>query len=130
MASIISRGARRGFSSGAAIAAHYNRPAPFHISHHSGFINGTWTSAKDTFAVNNPATGDRLALVSDMGPSHTLSAISAATNAQAAWAAEPVSSRSSLLMKLHALLLTHADSLATLLTLECGKPWDVRAPLL
>jgi succinate-semialdehyde dehydrogenase / glutarate-semialdehyde dehydrogenase len=60
--------------------------------------------------------------VADMSPATVNSAVAAAVRAQPAWAAETAQSRSSLLMELHNLMVKHADSLATLLSLECGKP--------
>ena len=73
----------------------------------------------------NPATGLGIADIPDMGTSQTMEAIAAATKAQDKWGGEPAAVRSALLMKLHALVLKNADALATLVTLECGKPWEV-----
>ena len=48
------------------------------------FVNGAWTASEDSkrFAVTNPATGEELALVSDLAGGQTEYAITAA---DAAW---------------------------------------------
>ena len=53
------------------------------------YINGAWTKAAGDkrFAVTNPATGEIVAEVADLGASDVTAAIDAATPAQKEWAA-------------------------------------------
>jgi len=48
--------------------------------------------------------------------------VTQASTAQKQWAATTATHRSSLLKKWHALILQHADELATIMTQENGKP--------
>jgi succinate-semialdehyde dehydrogenase/glutarate-semialdehyde dehydrogenase len=72
--------------------------------------------------VVNPATGEILASLPDMGAAETASAIDAAYAAQPAWAALPAKDRSGLLRKWFDLIVGNADELAAILTAEMGKP--------
>lgn len=74
------------------------------------------------FEVSNPATGEPLAQVSDAGAAETQSAIEAAARALPAWAATPAPQRAALLRKLAALMIERQERLATIMTLEQGKP--------
>ncbi|MDO3435722.1 NAD-dependent succinate-semialdehyde dehydrogenase [Rhizobium sp. CBN3] len=91
----------------------------------AGYINGVWTSgnAAGTFDVLNPATGELLASLPDMGAAETRSAIDAAHAAQPAWAARPAKERSHILRKWFDLMVANADELAAILTAEMGKPF-------
>jgi succinate-semialdehyde dehydrogenase/glutarate-semialdehyde dehydrogenase len=90
----------------------------------SGFINGSWTAggATGSFDVVNPATGEVLASLPDMGAAETAVAIDAAYAAQPAWAALPAKDRSAVLRKWFDLMVANADELAAILTAEMGKP--------
>jgi len=91
----------------------------------AGYINGSWTAggATKTFDVLNPATGEVLASLPDMGAGETREAIDAAYAAQPAWAARPAKERAGILRKWHDLMVAHADELAAILTAEMGKPF-------
>ncbi|MBY5652843.1 NAD-dependent succinate-semialdehyde dehydrogenase [Rhizobium leguminosarum] len=91
----------------------------------AGYINGVWTSgdATKTFDVLNPATGELLASLPDMGAAETRAAIDAAHAAQPAWAARPAKERSAILRKWFDLMVANADELAAILTAEMGKPF-------
>ncbi|MBB2674186.1 UNVERIFIED_ORG: succinate-semialdehyde dehydrogenase/glutarate-semialdehyde dehydrogenase [Rhizobium esperanzae] len=91
----------------------------------AGYINGVWTSgnAAKTFDVLNPATGELLASLPDMGAAETRAAIDAASAAQPAWAARPAKERSVILRKWFDLMVANADELAAILTAEMGKPF-------
>ncbi|WP_434711775.1 NAD-dependent succinate-semialdehyde dehydrogenase [Rhizobium sp. YTUHZ045] len=91
----------------------------------AGYINGVWTSgnAAGTFDVLNPATGELLASLPDMGAAETRTAIDAAYAAQPAWAARPAKERSVILRKWFDLIVANADELAAILTAEMGKPF-------
>jgi len=88
------------------------------------FIDGHWASAGSggTFAVNNPATGETIAEVADLGTAETRAAIEAAKAAQPGWAAMTAKERSRTLRRWHDLIQVHAEDLARLITAEMGKP--------
>ncbi|RWA62638.1 NAD-dependent succinate-semialdehyde dehydrogenase [Mesorhizobium sp.] len=91
----------------------------------TGYIDGVWTAgdASRTFDVLNPATGEVLASLPDMGAAETRDAITAAHVAQPAWAARPAKERAAILRKWHELMVANADELAAILTAEMGKPF-------
>ncbi len=88
------------------------------------FINNEYRTAANgkTFAVTNPATGETLTEVPDAGASDTLAAIDAAAAALPAWSATPAIERAAMLRKAAALMLERRERLATIMTLEQGKP--------
>ncbi|MDX3924680.1 MAG: NAD-dependent succinate-semialdehyde dehydrogenase [Shinella sp.] len=90
----------------------------------SGYVNGNWIGGNGsaTFDVTNPATGETLATLPEMGAAETAAAIDAAYSAQAAWAARPAKDRSAILRKWNDLMVANADELAAILTAEMGKP--------
>jgi len=88
-----------------------------------GVVNGNWLEAgANTFAVTNPANGELIASLTAMGPSETEAAIDAAYVAQKDWAARTGKERATVLRKLYDLMVANADDLATILTMEMGKP--------
>ncbi len=88
-------------------------------------IDGAWVSADGgaTFPVINPARGDTLISVPDMGRSETARAIDAAYAAQKDWARKTGKERGAVLRKWHDLMVANADDLARILTAEMGKPF-------
>jgi len=86
------------------------------------FIDGAWVEGERTFAVKNPATGEVLAHVPDMGAAETERAIAAAKAAQEPWAALTAKDRAAVLKRWHALILENAEDLALIMTAEQGKP--------
>jgi succinate-semialdehyde dehydrogenase/glutarate-semialdehyde dehydrogenase len=89
-----------------------------------GFVAGAWVDADSgkEFEVTNPATGERVAMVADLGVAETGRAIAAAAAAQPAWAAKPAKERAAVLMRWFELIMKHRDELAALMTAEQGKP--------
>src|SRR5262245_20762634 len=85
-------------------------------------INGEWLTGAKRFAVNDPATGQKLADVADLGAAETKAAIAAADNAWGPWRTKTAKERAAILMKWFALLHQHADDLARIMTAEQGKP--------
>ncbi len=87
-------------------------------------IGGSWKDAVSgaTVAVHNPATGERLGTVPNMGAAETRQAIEAASGALPAWAARPAKERATVLRRWYDLLLAHQNDLAVLMTAEQGKP--------
>ncbi len=88
------------------------------------YIDGNWTDGFEgkTFAVTNPANGEHLADVADLGAAETRQAIEAAARAMQEWRALSAAGRSAVLEKWYALLLEHQEDLAILMTAEQGKP--------
>ncbi|HET7863247.1 MAG TPA: NAD-dependent succinate-semialdehyde dehydrogenase, partial [Burkholderiaceae bacterium] len=72
--------------------------------------------------VTNPATRRPLGSVPKAGRAETRSAIDAAARAFPAWRERPADERSQLLRRWAALMATHQEDLARLMTLEQGKP--------
>ncbi|ANF56873.1 NAD-dependent succinate-semialdehyde dehydrogenase [Halotalea alkalilenta] len=90
------------------------------------FIGGEWCDADDgaTLEVIDPASNRPIAAIAALQAVETRRAIEAAEAAWPAWRARPAAERAMLLERWHALILEHLDDLATLMTLEQGKPLD------
>ncbi len=90
----------------------------------AALIDGAWQQAEShlTFAVNNPATGDIIAHVPDMGSLETARAIAAANAALPAWRALTAKNRAIILRRWFDLIVANVDDLAAILTAEQGKP--------
>ena len=88
------------------------------------YINGEWVSAGNnkTFVVENPYDQSHLADVSDIDRTTIAQAIDCAENALPAWKAKSATERSVILKKWYQLQIENLDDLATILTLEQGKP--------
>ena len=86
------------------------------------FVNGEWLETGKTFAVFNPATGERVADVADLGVEQTAAAIDAAYAAKSSWAAKTGKERAAILRNLFDLMVANADDLAAILSAEMGKP--------
>ena len=87
-------------------------------------IGGQWLAADQGAAlpVLDPASGEMLGRVPEMGAAETRRAIAAAEAALPAWRSLLAKERSSILRRWHDLILEHADDLAMLMTREQGKP--------
>ena len=88
------------------------------------YIDGQWADADsgETFAVENPATGETLAEVAECGSAETRRAIEAAERAQVAWRCKTAKERSALLRKWYEAMMEAQDDLAAIMTAEQGKP--------
>ena len=88
------------------------------------FINGVWCDAdsQETQEVFNPATGEVIGTVPNMGGDETRRAIEAADAAQSAWAKKTGKERSTILRRWHTLIAENVEDLALLMTHEQGKP--------
>jgi succinate-semialdehyde dehydrogenase/glutarate-semialdehyde dehydrogenase len=89
-----------------------------------GFVGGIWVDAASgqQFPVHNPATGELIAQVANLGVAETERAIGAAKAAQPAWAGLTAKARSAILKRWCELILANKDELAALMTAEQGKP--------
>ncbi|MEQ1716290.1 MAG: NAD-dependent succinate-semialdehyde dehydrogenase, partial [Hyphomicrobium sp.] len=85
-------------------------------------IDGKWVGGAKTFAVINPATGQEIARVPNLGPKETKDAIDAAARALPAWSARTAKDRSQILRKWFDLMTADTEALAHLMTSEQGKP--------
>jgi succinate-semialdehyde dehydrogenase/glutarate-semialdehyde dehydrogenase len=88
----------------------------------NALIDGHWVAGTSRFAVDDPATGRKLADVANLGAKETVAAIAAANAAWPAWRTLTAKQRHAILMKWFALLNQHADDLARIMTAEQGKP--------
>ena len=88
------------------------------------FIGGEWRDASggDTLAVIDPSTEEAICEVADGTPDDAMAALDAAVATQPEWAATPPNDRAGVLWKAFELMSERADELATLMTLEMGKP--------
>lgn len=88
------------------------------------FIDGSWKigEGRDLFPVVDPASGEAIAEVPLATPADLDQALDAADRGFALWRAAPVEQRAAVLKKTAALLRERAEGIATLLTLEQGKP--------
>ncbi|MGA8523965.1 MAG: NAD-dependent succinate-semialdehyde dehydrogenase [Candidatus Dormiibacterota bacterium] len=86
-------------------------------------IAGRWADASDhqTFAVDDPATGEVIATVANASVEDGLAAVSAASAALPGWAATPPRQRAELLRRTFELMTERAEDLARLIVRENGK---------
>jgi succinate-semialdehyde dehydrogenase/glutarate-semialdehyde dehydrogenase len=87
-------------------------------------IDGAWIGADSgaTFTVSDPANGETIGCVPDMGAAETARAIAAADAALPAWRRLLAKDRSAILRRWFNLIVEAADDLALLMTTEQGKP--------
>lgn len=85
------------------------------------YINGIWTG-EPALPVYNPATGDVIACVPDIGADGTRAAILAADQAFGSWRDLLAKERSVILRRWFDLIVAHTEPLAQLMTAEQGKP--------
>ncbi len=88
----------------------------------NALINGEWVTTKTSFDVTDPATGDVIARVPDLGPAEAAKAVDAASAAFPAWAAKTAKERAIVLRRWFDLITAETESLAALMTAEQGKP--------
>jgi succinate-semialdehyde dehydrogenase/glutarate-semialdehyde dehydrogenase len=88
------------------------------------YINGKWADADSGKAIDvtNPATGEVLGTVPNMGAAETRRAIEAANAAWPAWRKKTAKERANILRKWFNLMMENQDDLAVLMTAEQGKP--------
>jgi betaine-aldehyde dehydrogenase len=79
-------------------------------------------SANDQFVVENPATGERVAVVQGAAPDQVDQAVRAAHAAHLDWKERPARQRGRYLRNAAEVIRAHADEIAALESLEMGKP--------
>ncbi|WP_439669126.1 NADP-dependent succinate-semialdehyde dehydrogenase [Cupriavidus necator] len=86
------------------------------------YIDGRWVDGERRIDVTNPATGERVGQVPQLGADETRQAIEAANRALPAWRARTAKERSALLRKWFELIMANQEDLARIMTAEQGKP--------
>lgn len=88
------------------------------------YINGAWVSADNgaVSQITNPATGEVIGSVPNMGKAEAARAIEGSQAAFKGWSALTAKQRAVVLRKLFDLIMVNVDDLATILTTEQGKP--------
>ncbi len=84
-------------------------------------IDGQWRGEPSTPVVN-PASGETIARVPNLGAAETRSAIDAAYRAFPAWSGLLAKERAAILRRWYELQLAHAEEIAQIMTAEQGKP--------
>ena len=88
------------------------------------FINGEWRDASDgtTIKTYNPANGEFLAEIADATEKDVDDAVNSARQAFATWGKTTVVERANILNKIADIIEENAEYLATVETLDNGKP--------
>jgi len=87
------------------------------------YIGGKWLEGeRGTLIVEDPSTGQALAQVADASPADAVAALDAAADAGSEWAKHPPRERGEILRRAFETIVSRADDLALLMTLEMGKP--------
>ncbi|HEU4703158.1 MAG TPA: NAD-dependent succinate-semialdehyde dehydrogenase [Conexibacter sp.] len=88
------------------------------------YVDGAWTAAADSsvFAVEDPASGARVAEVANLGAADARAAADAAERALPAWRARTAAERAAAVRRWADLMHAERDALALLLSSEQGKP--------
>ncbi|MGK3628487.1 aldehyde dehydrogenase family protein, partial [Acinetobacter sp. A11] len=88
------------------------------------YINGQWLAAQSNAAVpvTNPATGEKIGTIPNMGAAEATQAVEAAYTALKSWKALTAQNRADILLAWYKLVLDHTDELALIMTIEQGKP--------
>ena len=94
------------------------------LLHEKCYINGQWLNADSaaTITVTNPANGDVLGTIPNMGANETQAAIDAANAALPAWRTLTAKERATKLQSWFKLMMENQDDLGLIMTLEQGKP--------
>ncbi|MDH2432703.1 NAD-dependent succinate-semialdehyde dehydrogenase [Pokkaliibacter sp. MBI-7] len=89
------------------------------------YVNGEWIGADSgaTLEVINPADGQCIATIPNLGAEETRRAIAAADASWAAWKAKPAAERAGYLERWYQAMLDNVDDLALIMTSEQGKPY-------
>lgn len=94
------------------------------LLHEACYMDGTWLEAGGQHAVevDNPATGEVIGRVPQMGRVETRHAIEAAHRAFAGWRKKTAKERAAVLRRWSELMLSNQEDLSRLMTIEQGKP--------
>ncbi|MFA2972522.1 NAD-dependent succinate-semialdehyde dehydrogenase [Acinetobacter pittii] len=94
------------------------------LFHQQAYINGQWLAAQSnaTVPVTNPATGEEIGTIPNMGAAEATQAVEDAYTALQSWKALTAQNRADILLTWYKLVLDHTDELALIMTIEQGKP--------
>ena len=94
------------------------------LFHEACYVDGMWLAPGDerSMEVDNPATGEVIGRVPQMGALETRQAIEAAHRAFPAWRRKTAKQRAAVLRRWSDLMLSNQEDLARLMTIEQGKP--------
>jgi succinate-semialdehyde dehydrogenase/glutarate-semialdehyde dehydrogenase len=101
-----------------------NKLADPRLFREQAYVDGKWCDADGgkRIQVTNPATGEVIGSVPNMGAEETRRAIAAADAAMPAWGAKTAKERAKVLRKWNDLMMENQEDLAQLMTAEQGKP--------
>ncbi len=85
-------------------------------------VGGEWLPGDSRFDVDDPATGQKLVDVANLGAADADAAIAAANAAWPEWRKRTAKQRAAILHAWYDLLMQNADDLARIMTAEQGKP--------
>ncbi|MEM9011326.1 MAG: aldehyde dehydrogenase family protein [Pseudomonadota bacterium] len=88
----------------------------------SVFIDGTWQSAAETLALEDPSTGAEIGRIARGDAAEIDAAVAAAEAAREDWARTPAAERGRCLARIGALVMERLDDLAMLEATDVGKP--------
>src|SRR6476646_12180095 len=90
----------------------------------ASYINGQWVEGSPSrmIAVDDPATGEVIGHVPDLGAAETRQAIDAAGEAFSYWRKRTAKERAVILRRWFDLMMANQEDLAYLMTVEQGKP--------
>ncbi|MBT8219931.1 MAG: NAD-dependent succinate-semialdehyde dehydrogenase [Bacteroidia bacterium] len=93
---------------------------------YQSYINGQFIDAhsQSTFPVSNPFNGEHIAEVTNCGIAETKNAIAAGQSAFESWRQLTGTERGQILRRWYELQMQHINDLATILTIEQGKPLE------
>ncbi|ENM5775583.1 NAD-dependent succinate-semialdehyde dehydrogenase [Vibrio mimicus] len=96
----------------------------FPLFHQTAFINGEWISGEQHIRhrIENPFDGSEIGSVPQLSTAEVHAAIAGAEAAQAQWCKQTADTKAQVLRRWYELIEQYHESLATLLTLEQGKP--------
>lgn len=86
------------------------------------YIDGGWVKGSSTFSVTDPATGEEIGQVPELGVAETRQAVEAAKRAFKSWGKTTAKQRFDYMSKLFKLMTDNSEDLAQICTLENGKP--------
>jgi succinate-semialdehyde dehydrogenase/glutarate-semialdehyde dehydrogenase len=92
-----------------------------------GYINGIWTDGdaeeNGYFSVHNPANGEIIANLPKMSVEEAEEAAEVAFESWQTWKKTTAKERGKIISNMASLMLKYQDDLATIITLEAGKPF-------
>lgn len=102
---------------------------PQELESRTNLIGGAWVEAQsgEHFGVRSPVTGALLAEVPKCGAADVEAAVAAAKAAWPVWKLTPVFKRAEVVLRVAELIRENAETIAQVLTVEQGKPYQAEA---